>query len=203
MVTTATKPRKATKPLWIKTINPRTWHVECKSRQHFYHTVVRSLSTSNLVCDLACWEYRKAYTCPHIDRVHEELNPSPVITSLTPFELWQGDEYSTLEAGDGPVFGDSCCYDTRDVPGDPDCSCVCHSMTFVEPWNVEDGALPTVPQCRWCNDTGYLLSFDAQANVTTWRECPDCSRRAFELRQSTIPTPPPVKRTLEDLFIDA
>lgn len=132
-MTTATKTHRL-KKLTIKFISPREYRVQCASGQHVYHSVVKSASSSRWICDQACWQFRKHYDCTHVQRVIEELTPKPRITSLTPFELWQGDEYSTLEAGDGIVYdGSSCCYDYDAPRHDAECGCPCHSVIPVPP----------------------------------------------------------------------
>lgn len=128
---TATRPAatKTSTRLWVKQINERIWHVECGSRQHMYHSVVRSVSTGNLICDSACWEFKRKPVCPHIAAVLNELNgPYPKVTAVTSGELLEGDEYDTLDAGDGPVLSDNCCYDAGNQPGNLACLCVCHSL---------------------------------------------------------------------------
>jgi hypothetical protein len=87
---------KAPVRLWCKKIAERTYQIECRSRQHAYHTVIQSLSTSKWICDRDCWAFSRTYTCPHIERVVEELRRGKaLITSVSGGELFSGDEGDT------------------------------------------------------------------------------------------------------------
>jgi hypothetical protein len=84
---------KAPARLWCKKVTERKYEVECRSKQHAYHTVVRSSNNHAWICDRACWKFNKDYTCPHTERVEEELRGGqPVVKSLTPYELFDGDD---------------------------------------------------------------------------------------------------------------
>lgn len=88
MVATA----KKNKGLWVKQIDSRTFQVECQSKQHHYHTVVKSLSTGALVCDRACWSFSRNNRCPHTLEVAILLNGGRPLVARTAFELFSGDE---------------------------------------------------------------------------------------------------------------